>query len=75
MAFIFIFPYTGRRECLGKQLAQMELFLAFSNILHKFSFTLPDGAETPNMQGIMGSTLSPQKYELCATPRKLHQAL
>ena len=69
--FIHFFKFfdTGRRECLGKQLAHMELFLYFSNILHNFTFTLPDGAAAPNLQGIMGSTLSPHRVDLCATPR------
>ncbi|XP_072042831.1 cytochrome P450 2U1-like [Amphiura filiformis] len=63
-------PFSiGRRECLGKQLAQMELFLYFSHRMSKFTFTFPEGATPPNMQGIMGNTLTPAYFEVCATPR------
>ncbi|XP_072041130.1 cytochrome P450 2U1-like [Amphiura filiformis] len=66
-----LIPFSiGRRECLGKQLVQMELFLYFSHLMSKFTFTFPEGAPSPNMQGIMGNTLAPAYFEVCATPRE-----
>ncbi|XP_072016157.1 cytochrome P450 2U1-like [Amphiura filiformis] len=65
-----LIPFSiGRRECLGKQLAQMELFLYFSHLMSKFTFTFPKGATLPNMQGVLGNTLTPQYFEVCAVLR------
>ncbi|XP_035684255.1 cytochrome P450 2B5-like [Branchiostoma floridae] len=42
---------TGRRVCLGEQLAKMELFLLFSSLLKHFTFKLPDGAAARSTDG------------------------
>ena len=39
---LFVFG-TGRRKCAGETLAKMELFLFLTNLLHRFTFELPDG--------------------------------
>ncbi|XP_078698409.1 cytochrome P450 2D6-like [Branchiostoma floridae x Branchiostoma belcheri] len=63
-------PFSGgRRECLGEQLARMELFLFFSTLLQSFSFRTPEGAPPPTTDGFLGITLSPRPFELCAIPR------
>ncbi|XP_066271011.1 cytochrome P450 2D4-like [Branchiostoma lanceolatum] len=63
-------PFSGgRRVCLGEQLARMELFLFFSTLLQSFSFKTPEGASPPNTAGILGFSLKPQPFKLCAIPR------
>ncbi|XP_014674274.1 PREDICTED: cytochrome P450 18a1-like [Priapulus caudatus] len=63
-------PFSvGKRKCLGESLAKMELFLFFTCLLQKFSFQLPDGAAQPDMKGVLGITLTPKPYKLCAIRR------
>ncbi|KAG7458675.1 hypothetical protein MATL_G00223160 [Megalops atlanticus] len=59
----------GRRLCMGEQLAKMELFLMFSNLMQAFSFRLPDGLPPPAMGGRFGLTLAPCPYTVHITPR------
>uniref|UniRef100_A0A673GIS8 Cytochrome P450 2J2-like n=1 Tax=Sinocyclocheilus rhinocerous TaxID=307959 RepID=A0A673GIS8_9TELE len=62
-------PFSlGKRVCLGEQLARMELFLFFSSLLQRFTFSSPAGVE-PSLDFKMGATHCPQPYELCAVPR------
>uniref|UniRef100_A0A672QPE5 Cytochrome P450 2J3-like n=1 Tax=Sinocyclocheilus grahami TaxID=75366 RepID=A0A672QPE5_SINGR len=62
-------PFSlGKRVCLGEQLARMELFLFFSSLLQRFTFSSPAGVE-PSLNFKMGATHCPQPYELCAVPR------
>ncbi|XP_035684253.1 cytochrome P450 2C31-like [Branchiostoma floridae] len=42
---------TGRRVCLGEQLAKMSLFLLFNSMLKHFTFKLPEGATIPSTDG------------------------
>ncbi|MFT7815177.1 cytochrome P450 2U1 [Arapaima gigas] len=66
----FFIPFgTGRRVCMGEQLAKMELFLMFSSLMQAFSFRLPEGARPPPMDGRFGLTLAPWPYSLRVTPR------
>ncbi|XP_035684254.1 cytochrome P450 2U1-like [Branchiostoma floridae] len=60
---------TGRRVCLGEQLAKMSLFLLFSSMLKHFTFKLPEGATVPSTDGILGITLVPPKVNMCITKR------
>ncbi|XP_078588758.1 cytochrome P450 2U1-like [Branchiostoma floridae x Branchiostoma japonicum] len=59
----------GRRGCLGEQLARMELFLFFTTLLQSFTFKPPEDAPPPNADGILGLTLTPHPFQLCAIPR------
>ncbi|XP_030626554.1 cytochrome P450 2J2 [Chanos chanos] len=59
---------TGKRVCLGEQLARMELFLFFTSLLQHFTFSAPPGVE-PTLDYKMGATRSPKPYKLCAVPR------
>lgn len=62
-------PFSlGKRVCLGEQLGRMELFLFFTSLLQRFSFSAPDGVE-PSLDYKLGTTLSPKPYQLCAIPR------
>ncbi|XP_041943809.1 cytochrome P450 2J2-like [Alosa sapidissima] len=62
-------PFSmGKRVCLGEQLAKMELFLFFTSLLQRFSFSAPEGVE-PSLDFRLGATHSPQPYRLCAVPR------
>ncbi|XP_038059989.1 cytochrome P450 2U1-like [Patiria miniata] len=68
-------PYgIGRRMCPGERLARMELFLFFTHLLHRFSFSLPLGAPQPSLKGRMGITLAPQPYRLVARSRPLEES-
>lgn len=60
---------AGHRVCLGEQMARIELFIFFSNLLRAFKFTLPEGVTEINTKIIFGSTMQPHPYKLCAIPR------
>ncbi|XP_022094290.1 cytochrome P450 2U1-like [Acanthaster planci] len=59
----------GRRVCLGKHLAKMELFIIFSSLLHQFTFKTPEGADV-SFKSHEGLTHSPQPFEVIAIPRE-----
>uniref|UniRef100_A0A3B1JSW9 Uncharacterized protein n=1 Tax=Astyanax mexicanus TaxID=7994 RepID=A0A3B1JSW9_ASTMX len=60
---------AGKRVCLGENLAKMELFLFFTSLLQRFSFSFPAGV-MPSMEYSLGVTLNPAPYEICAVPRQ-----
>ncbi|XP_040608620.1 cytochrome P450 2D27 isoform X2 [Mesocricetus auratus] len=63
-------PFSaGRRACLGEPLARMELFLFFTCLLQRFSFSVPAGQPRPSDQGIFALPVTPTPYELCAVVR------
>lgn len=47
----------------------MELFLFFTCLLQRFSFSVPAGQPRPNDQGVYNLLISPAPYQLCAVPR------
>uniref|UniRef100_A0A3B5QX37 Cytochrome P450 2J1-like n=1 Tax=Xiphophorus maculatus TaxID=8083 RepID=A0A3B5QX37_XIPMA len=62
-------PFSaGKRVCLGEQLARMELFLFFTSLLQRFTFSSPPG-EKPSLEFKLGLTHCPKPYRLCAAPR------
>ncbi|CAN9500604.1 unnamed protein product [Ophioblennius macclurei] len=62
-------PFSaGKRVCLGEQLARMELFLFFTSLLQRFSFS-PVPGEKVTLAYTMGSIRSPKPYRICAKQR------
>ncbi|KAG8136308.1 putative Cytochrome P450 2J2-like protein [Naja naja] len=63
-------PFSiGQRACLGENLAKMELFLFFTNLLRRFQFRLPEGVTEVSTKYIKGMTLQPHPQLLRALPR------
>ncbi|XP_015272680.1 PREDICTED: cytochrome P450 2J2-like [Gekko japonicus] len=60
---------AGARVCLGEQLARIEIFIFFTTLLRAFTFQLPEGVKALSTEPILGVSLSPQPYKLCAVPR------
>nr|DBA28869.1 TPA: hypothetical protein GDO54_009159 [Pyxicephalus adspersus] len=54
----------GRRVCMGEQLAKMEVFLLFVNLLQSFSFSFADDKFKPRLEGRFGLTLAPQPFDI-----------
>ncbi|XP_030835987.1 LOW QUALITY PROTEIN: cytochrome P450 2J6 [Strongylocentrotus purpuratus] len=42
---------TGRRVCIGEQIARMETFLGFTSLLHRFTFKKPDNSPPLSSMG------------------------
>ncbi|NXP17131.1 CP2J2 protein, partial [Scytalopus superciliaris] len=64
----FVAFSLGKRACLGELLARSELFLFFTSLLQKFTFQPPPDT-TLSLQPLMGITMAPQPYKICAVPR------
>ncbi|XP_071957151.1 steroid 17-alpha-hydroxylase/17,20 lyase-like isoform X1 [Antedon mediterranea] len=59
---------TGRRICIGKNIAKCELFLLIGNLLQEYTFRMPDNVE-PDLEGEVTFSLVPKPYEIVAEPR------
>uniref|UniRef100_A0A8D0H9N7 Cytochrome P450 family 2 subfamily AB member 14 n=1 Tax=Sphenodon punctatus TaxID=8508 RepID=A0A8D0H9N7_SPHPU len=59
----------GHRMCLGEQLARTELFLFFTTLLRAFSFRLPEGVKEISTNPVVGASVHPEPYQICAVPR------
>ncbi|KAK2863891.1 hypothetical protein Q7C36_003045 [Tachysurus vachellii] len=62
-------PFSaGKRMCPGEYLARVELFLIFTCLLQKFTFSSPLGEE-PSVDSQLGFTKVPMPYRFCASQR------
>lgn len=59
---------VGQRMCLGDHLAEKELFLFFSSLLHVYDVSNP-AQKLPSLRGITGVTVTPVEYEISIAPR------
>ncbi|XP_047510648.1 cytochrome P450 18a1-like [Pieris napi] len=55
---------VGRRICLGEQLARMELFIFFSNLMNNFDWEIPEGDEVPGLEGTYGTIHMPLPFKV-----------
>jgi len=64
---------TGKRDCLGRSLAQVEFFLFYSSLMQNFNFNWAEGDDLENLsiKGIVGSTQSPKPFKAILTKRPL----
>ncbi|XP_054839126.1 cytochrome P450 2C3-like isoform X2 [Eublepharis macularius] len=60
---------AGARVCVGKEMAKIELFIFFTNLLRAFTFKLPEGVKEVNTEPVLGLTMPPHHYKLCAIAR------
>lgn len=60
---------TGRRACLGENLARMELFFFVTNIFQRFHLRFPANGAKIDLKGTQGITLKPLPFEICAERR------
>ncbi|XP_007442968.1 cytochrome P450 2C31-like [Python bivittatus] len=57
---------AGCRDCLGKPLAQMELFIFFTNLMKTFTFQQPEGMKEVNMESVIGGGMQLHPLKICA---------
>ncbi|XP_060130293.1 cytochrome P450 2J2-like isoform X1 [Zootoca vivipara] len=60
---------AGSRMCLGMLLASTEMFIFVTSLLRAFRFQLPEGGKELNKEAVLGATVHPHPYKLCAIPR------
>lgn len=61
--------FEGHRDCMGKQLAMMQMFLFGTILLQKFHLKFSPHKKPPSMRGITETVVVVGKFEVCATKR------
>ncbi|XP_070561957.1 cytochrome P450 2U1-like [Ptychodera flava] len=65
-----LMPFSvGSRDCLGSQLAKMEMFLFLTRLIQQFQFKFPDDDIIPSTEGPFGFVLVPDKFKIIAVDR------
>ncbi|CAL1549148.1 unnamed protein product [Lymnaea stagnalis] len=59
--------------CLGKALAEMELFIFLTTLIQRYSFSVPQSASLPTLQDRFGLSCSPLPYKICLTQRRCEE--
>ncbi|KAM8966341.1 cytochrome P450 2C25-like [Pelodytes ibericus] len=67
----FLVFSTGKRICLGENLARTELFLFFSTLLQRFTFTLTPGSQQLDCSSLGKHKMALMSCDLCVFPRSL----
>lgn len=62
---------AGQRMCLGDNVAETELQLFFTSIMHVFDLEPSAGGEVPSLEGDLGATFTPHKFNLRLIPRNV----
>lgn len=63
-------PFSlGKRNCLGEGLARMKLFIIFTTLLQKFSFSVVNGEPKPDITPNVSFGVNPKPYNVCVTSR------
>lgn len=66
---------SGRRKCLGEQLARNCLFIFFAGILQRFTVELPpreEGHPRPDPNLVGGISFAPKQYKVIFRPKTLN---
>lgn len=66
---------TGRRLCLGDQMAMMQLFTAFAGLLKRYTIRSTTGQEVDMDWKILLSLLIPKKFEIDLIPRYVQRTV
>jgi cytochrome P450 len=59
---------AGRRNCVGKMIAQAEIFYLIASVLQNCRICKPVGT-TYDFDGLYGLSYYPKEYEMCVHPR------
>ncbi|KAH7717273.1 cytochrome P450 [Aphelenchoides avenae] len=60
----------GKRECLGKSLAQMELALVLTSLVQNFHFEAEEAGKLPSLERVPGMTSVPKPYRCRISQRQ-----
>ncbi|XP_061403357.1 cytochrome P450 1B1-like [Lethenteron reissneri] len=60
---------SGKRRCIGYEMAKMQLFLFCSVLLHQLSMSVPPG-HVVSLEGVYGLSLKPKHISVAFTPRE-----
>ena len=62
------FTLTGRRVCIGEQLARTELFIDVVALLQNFTFRAEDPENPPKVAGTAEFTYVPHPFKIVPVP-------
>ena len=64
------FIISGRRMCLGEQMAKVEIFLVVSNLLQQFTFKFPEHDAMQAQDDVVDNIFCAHKpFRVCAVHR------